>query len=61
VANAFSYVMPLHQAPTDNGDYSSFHFHVELHPTASVVPEPPKYLAGTGNWRADFLSDTTAG
>ena len=24
----FPYVMPLHQAPTDGGDYSGFHFHM---------------------------------
>ena len=24
--------MPLHQAPTDGGDYRGFHFHIEFHP-----------------------------
>src|SRR6185503_4248475 len=28
----FPYVMPLHQAPTDDGDYRAFHFHIEFHP-----------------------------
>ena len=28
----FPYVMLLHQAPTDGGDYSGFHFHIEFHP-----------------------------
>src|SRR6266700_6616326 len=28
----FPYVMPLHQAPTDGGDYRGFHFHIEFHP-----------------------------
>ena len=39
----FPYVMPLHQAPTDNGDYSGFHFHIEFHPPLRR-PNLLKYL-----------------
>src|SRR5215208_1337041 len=41
----FPYVMPLHQAPTDGGDYSGFHFHIEFHPPLRK-PNLLKYLAG---------------
>ncbi|HEY3026533.1 MAG TPA: galactose-1-phosphate uridylyltransferase [Pyrinomonadaceae bacterium] len=53
----FPYVMPLHQAPTDNGDYSSFHFHVEFHPPLRR-PNLLKYLAGPEIGGGNFLSDT---
>src|SRR5215213_7384226 len=54
----FPYVMPLHQAPTDGGDYSGFHFHVDFHPPLRR-PNLLKYLAGPeiGGW--NFLSDTS--
>jgi UDPglucose--hexose-1-phosphate uridylyltransferase len=54
----FPYVMPLHQAPTDGGDYSSFHFHVELHPPLRK-PDLLKYLAGPEIGGGNFLSDTS--
>ena len=41
----FPYVMPLHQAPTDGGDYSGFHFHIEFHPPLRK-PDLLKFLAG---------------
>jgi UDPglucose--hexose-1-phosphate uridylyltransferase len=50
----FPYVMPLHQAPTDGGDYRAFHFHVEFHPP----PVTSQYLAGPEIGGA-FLSDTS--
>jgi UDPglucose--hexose-1-phosphate uridylyltransferase len=53
----FPYVMPLHQAPTDGGDYSSFHFHIEFHPPLRR-PNLLKYLAGPEIGGANFLSDT---
>src|SRR6185295_3893811 len=53
----FPYVMPLHQAPTDNGDYSSFHFHIEFHPPLRR-PNLLKYLAGPEIGGGNFLSDT---
>jgi len=53
----FPYVMPLHQAPTDGGDYTGFHFHVEFHPPLRR-PNLLKYLAGPEIGGGNFLSDT---
>jgi UDPglucose--hexose-1-phosphate uridylyltransferase len=53
----FPYVMPLHQAPTDGRDYSSFHFHIEFHPPLRR-PNLLKYLAGPEIGGGNFLSDT---
>lgn len=53
----FPYVMVLHQAPTDGGDYSSFHFHIEFHPPLRK-PHLLKYLAGPEIGGGNFLSDT---
>lgn len=53
----FPYVMPLHQAPTDDGDYSGFHFHIEFHPPLRR-PNLLKYLAGPEIGGGNFLSDT---
>jgi UDPglucose--hexose-1-phosphate uridylyltransferase len=39
------YVMAIHQAPTDGGDYSTFPFHVEFHPPLRN-PDTMKFLAG---------------
>jgi UDPglucose--hexose-1-phosphate uridylyltransferase len=55
----FPYVMPLHQAPTDGGDYDSFHFHIEFHPPLRK-PNLLKYLAGPEIGGGNFLSDTSA-
>ena len=54
----FPYVMPLHQAPTDGGDYSAFHFHIEFHPPLRR-PNLLKYLAGPEIGGGNFLSDTS--
>jgi UDPglucose--hexose-1-phosphate uridylyltransferase len=54
----FPYVMPLHQAPTDGGDYSGFHFHIEFHPPLRM-PNLLKYLAGPEIGGGNFLSDTS--
>ena len=53
----FPYVMPLHQAPTDGGDHSAFHFHIEFHPPLRR-PNLLKYLAGPEIGGGNFLSDT---
>ena len=53
----FPYVMVLHQAPTDGGDHSGFHFHVEFHPPLRR-PNLLKYLAGPEIGGGNFLSDT---
>jgi UDPglucose--hexose-1-phosphate uridylyltransferase len=55
---SFPYVMALHQAPTDGGDYRGFHFHVELHPPLRK-PGLLKYLAGPEIGGGSFLSDTS--
>jgi UDPglucose--hexose-1-phosphate uridylyltransferase len=53
----FPYVMTLHQAPTDGGDYTGFHFHIEFHPPLRK-PGLLKYLAGPEIGGGNFLSDT---
>jgi UDPglucose--hexose-1-phosphate uridylyltransferase len=54
---SFPYVLTLHQAPTDGGDYSGFHFHIECHPPLRK-PQLLKYLAGPEIGGGNFLSDT---
>jgi UDPglucose--hexose-1-phosphate uridylyltransferase len=54
---SFPYVMPLHQSPTDGGDYRAFHFHIEFHPPLRK-PNLLKYLAGPEIGGGNFLSDT---
>lgn len=54
----FPYVMPLHQAPTDGGEYDGFHFHIEFHPPLRR-PNLLKYLAGPEIGGGNFLSDTS--
>jgi len=54
----FPYVMPLHQAPTDGGNYDAFHFHIEFHPPLRK-PNLLKYLAGPEIGGGNFLSDTS--
>jgi UDPglucose--hexose-1-phosphate uridylyltransferase len=54
----FPYVMALHQAPTDGGDYRGFHFHAEFHPPLRK-PGLLKYLAGPEIGGGSFLSDTS--
>ncbi len=53
----FPYVMVLHQAPTDGGDYRGFHFHVEIYPPLRK-PGLLKYLAGPEIGGGNFLNDT---
>ncbi len=55
---SFPYVMALHQAPTDGGDYRGFHFHIEFHPPLRK-PDLLKYLAGPEIGGGSFLSDTS--
>ncbi len=54
---SFPYVMPLHQAPADGGDYSSFHFFIAFHPPLRR-PTVLKYLAGPEIGGGNFISDT---
>ena len=55
---AFPYVMVLHQAPTDGGDYGAFHFHIEFYPPLRK-PNLLKYLGGPEIGGGNFLSDTS--
>ncbi len=55
---AFPYVMALHQAPTDGGDYPGFHFHIEFHPPLRK-PNLLKYLVGPEIGGGSVLSDTS--
>jgi len=50
--------MPLHQAPTDGGDYRAFHFFIAVHPPLRQ-PHLLKYLAGPEIGGGNFLSDTS--
>lgn len=54
---SFPYVMPLHQAPTDGGDYADFHFFIGFLPPLRR-PNTLKYLAGPEIGGGNFLSDT---
>ena len=54
---SFPYVLTLHQAPTDGGDYAGFHFHIECHPPLRK-PNLLKYLAGPEIGGGNFLADT---
>jgi UDPglucose--hexose-1-phosphate uridylyltransferase len=51
------YVMPLHQAPSDGGDYRAFHFFIALHPPLRK-PHLQKMLAGPEIGGGNFLSDS---
>jgi UDPglucose--hexose-1-phosphate uridylyltransferase len=55
---AFPYVMALHQAPTDSGDYRDYHFHIQFHPPLRK-PNLLKFLAGPEIGGGNFLSDTS--
>ena len=54
----FPYVMPLHQAPTNGGDYRDFHFYLGFLPPLRR-PGTLKYLAGPEIGGGNFLSDTS--
>ena len=55
---SFPYVMPLHQAPTDGGNYDDFHFFIGFLPPLRR-PNTLKYLAGPEIGGGNFLSDTS--
>lgn len=55
---SFPYVMVLHNAPTDGGNYEGFHFHIQFHPPLRK-PNLLKYLAGPEIGGGNFLSDTS--
>lgn len=55
---SFPYVMVLHQAPLDGGDYSTFHFFIVFQPPLRR-PNVMKYLAGPEIGGGNFISDTS--
>lgn len=55
---SFPYVMPLHQAPSDGGDYRDHHFHIGFLPPLRR-PNMLKYLGGPEIGGGNFLSDTS--
>lgn len=55
---SFPYVMSLHQAPADGGDYGSFHFFINFMPPLRQ-PNVQKFLAGAEIGGGNFLSDTS--
>ncbi|HLI71498.1 MAG TPA: galactose-1-phosphate uridylyltransferase [Ktedonobacteraceae bacterium] len=55
---SFPYVMALHQAPADGGDYRAFHFFIAFHPPLRR-PQVLKYLAGPEIGGGNFISDTS--
>ncbi|MFM2309256.1 MAG: Galactose-phosphate uridylyltransferase [Chloroflexota bacterium] len=55
---SFPYVMPIHQAPTDDGDYRDFHAYITFHPPLRQ-PALLKYLAGPEVGGGNFLNDTS--
>jgi UDPglucose--hexose-1-phosphate uridylyltransferase len=55
---SFPYVMALHQAPTDGGDYDAFHSFIVFQPPLRR-PNVLKYLAGPEIGGGNFISDTS--
>jgi len=53
----FPYMMIIHQAPTDGGDYSYYHFHVEFYPPYRSRTKL-KYLAGCESGAGTFINDS---
>ncbi|HHV61204.1 MAG TPA: galactose-1-phosphate uridylyltransferase [Firmicutes bacterium] len=51
------YMMIMHQAPTDGGDYAHYHFHVEFYPPHRTATKL-KYLAGCESGAGTFINDT---
>jgi UDPglucose--hexose-1-phosphate uridylyltransferase len=54
---SFPYVLNLHQAPTDGGDYRAYHFFMAFHPPLRR-PNLQKFLAGPEIGGGNFISDT---
>lgn len=55
---SFPYVMALHQAPSDGGDYRAYHSFFAFHPPLRR-PNVLKYLAGPEIGGGNFISDTS--
>lgn len=51
------YMMVMHQAPTDGGDYDFYRFHVEFYPPHRTA-QKLKYLAGSEAGAGAYINDT---
>lgn len=56
---SLSYMMIMHQAPTDGRDHDSYHFHIEFHPPNRTQTKL-KYLAGCETGAGTYINDTIA-
>lgn len=56
---SFPYIMVIHQAPTDGGDYPHYHFHFEFYPPLRTAGKL-KFLAGCESGAGTFINDTMA-
>ncbi|MFN6964168.1 MAG: galactose-1-phosphate uridylyltransferase [Pyrinomonadaceae bacterium] len=56
---SFPYMMVLHQAPSDGGEYGCYHFHIEFYPPMRTATKL-KYLAGSETGAGMFINDTLA-
>jgi UDPglucose--hexose-1-phosphate uridylyltransferase len=54
---SFPYMMVIHQAPVNDGEYPYFHFHVEFYPPYRSKTKL-KYLAGCETGAGTFINDT---
>ncbi|AJR05485.1 galactose-1-phosphate uridylyltransferase [Photobacterium gaetbulicola] len=55
---SFPYLMKLHQAPVDNGDYRNFHFHIQIYPPLRT-PNLQKHLGAIEIGGQNFHADTS--
>jgi UDPglucose--hexose-1-phosphate uridylyltransferase len=51
------YMMVMHQRPSDGGNYSHYHFHIELYPPLRMR-DRLKYLAGSETGAGVFINDS---
>lgn len=51
------YMMVMHQAPTDGGDYDFYRFHIEFYPPHRTE-QKLKFLAGSESGAGVFINDT---
>lgn len=54
---SFPYMMVMHQAPVNSGDFPHYHFHVEFYPPYRSRTKL-KYLAGCESGTGTFINDT---
>jgi UDPglucose--hexose-1-phosphate uridylyltransferase len=56
-AISFPYMMVMHQRPTDDAVYDTYHFHIEFYPPLRSANRL-KYLAGSETGAGMFINDT---